>query len=64
MGEDRFLPLDLWLGSVFTPTSYLTAHTGVPGDAWQGKFVAIQRTWTADGPTLSGQNGATPANYT
>ena len=63
MGEDRFLPLDTWLGSVFTPTSYLTANTGIPGDVWQGKFVAIQRTVSSDGPTLSGTTGASPTNY-
>jgi hypothetical protein len=63
LGADRFVPMDRWLGEMFTPTSYLVPHTGVPGDRWQNRMVAIQRTWTAAGPTEDGQHNATVARY-
>ena len=63
LGQDRFVSLDRWLGDMLTPVTYLTPHTGVPGDRWQGRYVTIQRTWGGDGPTLEGQANATPASY-
>ena len=63
LGEDRFIPIDRWLGEMFTPVSYLTPHTGVPGDVWQNRSVSIQRAWTSAGPTTRGQRNATPASY-
>lgn len=59
----RFIPVESWLGDVFTPVSYLTAHTGVPGDVWQGKFVTVQRSWSGDEPAAAGQRNATFASY-
>jgi uncharacterized protein YraI len=63
LGQDRFVPIDRWLNELFTPVSYLTPHTGLPGDPWQNRCVAIQRSWSADGPTAAGQRNATPASY-
>ena len=63
LGQDRFIPYERWLGEFLTPVTYLTPHTGVPGDRWQGKYVTIQRSWGAGGPTLEGQLNATPASY-
>ena len=63
LGEDRFIPIDRWLNELFSPVSYLTPHTGVPGDQWQNRMVAIQRSWTADGPTEIGQRNASVASY-
>jgi len=64
LGEDRFIPMDRWLGDLFTPATYLTPHTGVPGDVWQNRYVTIQRDWSTEGPTMPGQADATPAHYT
>jgi hypothetical protein len=64
LGEDRFIPIDRWLGELFSPVTYLTPHTGVPGDIWQNRVVAIQRSWTAGGPSDAGQRNATAASYT
>jgi hypothetical protein len=63
LGADRFVPIDRWLNELFTPVSYLTPHTGVPGDQWQNRVVAVQRTWTASGPTQAGQRNAVVASY-
>jgi Bacterial SH3 domain len=63
LGADRFVPIERWLGELFTPVSYLTPHTGVPGDVWQDRMVAIQRSWTAAGPGAAGQRNASPASY-
>jgi hypothetical protein len=63
LGQDRFIPIERWLNELFTPVSYLTPHTGVPGDVWQGRSVAIQRSWTSAGPTDGGRRNATPASY-
>ena len=63
LGEDRFIPIDRWLGELFSPVTYLTPHTGVPGDIWQNRMVAIQRSWTAGGPSDAGQRNATAASY-
>jgi uncharacterized protein YraI len=63
LGEDRFIAIDRWLNELFTPVSYQTPHTGVPGDAWQDRMVAIQRAWTTTGPTQAGQRSAKPGNY-
>jgi hypothetical protein len=63
LGQDRFVPLDRWLNELFTPVSYVTPHTGVPGDRWQDRMVAIQRTWTSAGPTDAGQQNANARNY-
>jgi hypothetical protein len=63
LGEDRFVPIDRWLGELFAPVSYLVPHTGVPGDQWQGRMVAIQRTWASGGATATGQNNASVGSY-
>jgi uncharacterized protein YgiM (DUF1202 family) len=63
LGSDRFIPIDRWLNELLSPVSYLTPHTGVPGDQWQNRMVAIQRSWTAGGPTENGQRNATVASY-
>jgi Bacterial SH3 domain len=63
LGQDRFVPIDRWLNEMFTPVSYTTPHTGTPGDTWQNRMVAIQRSWTAAGPTERGQSNATPTTY-
>lgn len=63
LGADRFIPIARWLGELFSPVSYLTPHTGVPGDVWQDRMVSIQRSPTPAGPTLNGQRNATPASY-
>jgi hypothetical protein len=55
--------MDRWLGELFTPATYLTPHTGVPGDVWQNRYVTIQRDWSTEGPTMPGQADATPASY-
>jgi uncharacterized protein YraI len=63
LGADRFIPIDRWLGEMFSPVSYLTPHTGKPGDVWQDRMVAIQRSWTATGPSPAGQRNASAASY-
>jgi len=63
LGTDRFIPIDRWLNELFSPVSYQTPHTGVPGDQWQNRMVAIQRSWTASGPTEAGRRNATVASY-
>jgi len=63
LGEDRFIPIDRWLGELFSPVTYLTPHTGVPGDIWQNRMVAIQRSWTAGGPSDAGRRNVTAASY-
>ena len=63
LGSDRFIPIDRWLTSMFSPVTYQTPHTGVPGDQWQDRMVAIQRGWTASGPTEAGQRNAIVASY-
>jgi Bacterial SH3 domain len=62
-GQDRFVPIDRWLNELFTPVSYRTPHTGVPGDLWQNRMVAIQRCWTPSGPTEGGRRNVRPADY-
>jgi hypothetical protein len=63
LGQDRFIPIDRWLNELFTPISFRTPHTGVPGDVWQHRMVAIQRSWTASGPTEGGRRNAVPGDY-
>ena len=63
LGADRFVPIDRWLGEMLSPVSYLTPHTGVPGDAWQNRIVTVQRTWTSAGPSDAGQRNAGIASY-
>jgi hypothetical protein len=63
LGSDRFIGIDRWLGELFSPVTFQTPHTGVPGDQWQNRMVAIQRTWTASGPTDGGQRNAVVASY-
>ena len=63
LGEDRFVPIEQWLGEMLTPVTYLTPHTGRPGDRWQDRIVTIQRSWLADGPTLEGRLNAGGADY-
>lgn len=55
LGEDRYIPIAEWLSSHFTAATYLTPHTGVPGDPWQGKYVAIQPDWDTTAPTEAGR---------
>src|SRR5262249_43380264 len=62
LGEDRFIPIDRWLGELFAPISYPDPHTGVQGDPWQDRLVAIQPTWTS-GATSNGQRNASAASY-
>jgi hypothetical protein len=64
LGADRFIPIDRWLNELFSPVSYQTPHTGVPGDPWQNRMVAVQRSWTAGGPTQAGQRNAAVSDYT
>lgn len=63
LGQDRFIPIDRWLNELFTPVSYTTPHTGVPGDVWQNASVTIQRMPSASGPTQAGQRNASAASY-
>ncbi len=63
LGSDRFIPIDRWLNELFSPVSYLTPHTGIPGDRWQDRMVAVQRSWTTSGPTEAGQLNATASSY-
>src|SRR5262249_25577658 len=63
LADDPLLPVDRWLGDLLTRVTYLPAHSGVPGDVWQTRCVAIQRDWTTDGPTLAGQVDVSPARY-
>jgi hypothetical protein len=63
LGEDRFIPLQRWLNELFSPVSYQTPHTGVPGDVWQNRAVAIQRTATVLGPSEAGQRNASVGSY-
>lgn len=61
LGADRYIPIDRWLNEMFTPVSYQTPHTGVPGDRWQDRMVTIQRGWAVH--SESGQRNATVADY-
>jgi hypothetical protein len=63
LGADRFIPIERWLNEMFTPVTYLTPYTGIPGDPWQQRMVTIQQTWTASGPTQAGQLNASIADY-
>jgi hypothetical protein len=63
LGEDRYIPMSDWVNSFLTPVSYLTPHTGLPGDPWQEKYVTIQRDWGNEGPTLGGRVDASPGSY-
>lgn len=63
LGQDRYIPLNRWLGEHFTPVSYLTPGSGRPDDVWQNKYVTIQRDWDMNSPTTGGRANATPANY-
>ena len=63
LGADRFIPIDRWVNELFSPVSYLTPHTGVPGDQWQNRWVAIQRAPAGGGPTEAGQRNARVASY-
>jgi hypothetical protein len=57
------VPIDRWLNEMFSPVSYQTPHTGSPGDQWQNRMVAIQRAWSADGPSQAGQRNASVSSY-
>ncbi len=59
LGAERYIPMQEWASSYLTPVSYLTPHTGVPGDQWQGKHVTILADWRV-GPPL--EEGRTPAD--
>lgn len=63
LGEDRYVPIEDWLNWYLTPVTYLTPHSGVPGDVWQNMYVTIQRDWTSAGPTLEGWVNAGPEAY-
>jgi len=62
-GSDRFIPMDLWDRELFLPASYLTPHSGLPSDVWQGKHVTVQRTSSTDGPTLAGSANPSVGSY-
>jgi hypothetical protein len=59
LGTNLYVPMSEWVGSYLTPVSYLTPHTGVPGDQWQEKYVTIQADWQV-GPPL--EQGRSPAD--
>ncbi len=59
LGIDRYIPLAEWTRDYIKPVSYLTPHTGVPSDQWQGKYVTILADWQV-GPPL--EAGRTPAD--
>jgi hypothetical protein len=59
LGTDRYIPMGEWTSRHLTPVSYLTPHTGVPGDQWQGKHVTILADWRV-GPPL--EDGRTPTD--
>jgi hypothetical protein len=61
LGSNRYIPIGEWLGQYLTPVSYLTPHTGLPGDQWQDQHVTILADWQ-DGPPL--EQGRTPADLT
>jgi len=63
LGEDRYIPMEEWTSHFLTPVSYLTPHTGMPGDPWQEHYVTIQRDWDDGGPTPSGRVNAGPRSY-
>jgi hypothetical protein len=63
LGQDRYIGIERWLNELFSPVSYLTPHTGLPGDRWQNQMVAIQRSWAAGGPTEAGQHNAATSSY-
>jgi hypothetical protein len=63
LGSDRFIPIERWLNELFSPVTYQTPHTGVPGDQWQNRMVSIQRSWSTAGPTQAGQRNATIGSY-
>jgi hypothetical protein len=63
LGADRFIPIDRWLNELFVPISYLVPHTGVPGDVWQNRSVAIQRAPVGSAPTMPGRLNATTSSY-
>jgi hypothetical protein len=63
LGADRFISIDRWLNELFVPISYQVPHTGVPGDVWQNRSVAIQRSPPGSAPTQPGRLNATISNY-
>ena len=63
LGADRFIPIDRWLNELFAPVSYTVPHTGIAGDVWQDRAVAIQRTFTTSGPTQPGRRNTSVAAY-
>ena len=63
LGSDRFIPIDRWLGELFVPISYQVPHTGVPGDVWQNRAVAIQHAPPASRPTEAGRLNAATSDY-
>ncbi|MDP2659794.1 MAG: SH3 domain-containing protein [Dehalococcoidia bacterium] len=63
LGEDRYVPIVDWLSAFLTPVTYLTPHSGVPGDPWQDRYVVVQRDWDRDAPTPDGRVNASPASY-
>lgn len=63
LGEDRYIPLGDWMRSYLTPVTYLTPHSGAPGDVWQDRYVTVQGDWSNDGPTLDGRVNASPESY-
>jgi len=63
LGADRFISIDRWLNELFVPVSYQVPHTGVPGDVWQQRSVAIQRSPPGSAPTQPGRLNATISSY-
>ena len=59
LGSNLYVPMSEWTSRYLTPVSYLTPHTGVPGDQWQNKHVTILADWRV-GPPLD--EGRTPAD--
>src|SRR5262249_14458517 len=41
LGTDVYVPMSDWTSRYLTPVSYLTPHTGVPGDQRQGNLLTI-----------------------
>ncbi len=63
LGEDRYVPISDWLRAFLTPVTYLTPHSGVPGDPWQNRYVVVQRDWDKGGLSLDGRVNAGPEAF-
>jgi hypothetical protein len=63
LGTDHYVPMGEWVSRYLTPVSYLTPHTGVPGDQWQNKHVTILGDWRVGPPLAEGRTPADLAAY-